>query len=193
MHESREWTCKATPNASTEPKVKTDGYGTRKKHIDDVVVVQGHSENGEVTQHGLIETPHRAPKAGVRPNPASDSREKERHGETEDSLTEHVEPVPLRSVRHLLPMRISESLSQGPARANPATVSSLPPTANHQRNDHEGLEAPNHEPPGHRFRGEKVPNEERPCQDQSKGSPVLPAMPVIGNRKQVVCHGPPEP
>lgn len=62
--------------------------------------------------------------------PAQDAGEEYEKREAEEKLTDHVEAIPKRTVRHFVAMGIAEGFGQTSAGTDPAAVSAFTPSPN---------------------------------------------------------------
>ena len=77
-------------------------------------------------------------------------------------MPEKIESVPLRAVRHLVSMPVTESLGQGTAGADPTAIGAFPPASDNERDNDESLDTTDDNPSPQWLRGKPVPNHMKP-------------------------------
>ena len=175
MHERRERAQEAAPDASGEPEVQPVADHARQEHVHEPLV--------RCFQERIEDGIDRVP---VREDPSHDADHQNEDGEEQHSLSQHVRAVPEGAVRHLVPVGVSQGLGERAAGADPPAVHPFPEEVDPERDEHQGLEHADADPPPQRIVGEDVVDVERPRQDEAVRAPELPPMPVGHHREEGV-------
>ncbi len=188
VHQRRERAGEPAPHAPSEPEITSQAYDPCQENVHDVVVVELHAEERPAAEQAVIPACGPDAQRRLRPSPGDDAQTEQHEGGGQHDLPDHVHPVPEWTVRHLLAVRIAHRFRQRTTGADPAAVGAFTPAIDDQRDDYEGLDEGNAQPPPHRLRREDVPNEQRPRQNQAEGAPVFAPVVVVHDREEPVGH-----
>ncbi len=194
VHQRGERAGEAAPHAAGEPEVHPHADDAGEEDVDDVVVVELEAERMTSRRECRWRTfPTRGPPrcwAQVQETMRASAMAQAAKSATWPTMLTRFQSGPCGIFCRCASPSVSAS---APHEQIQPQYAPLPQLADDQRNDHERLQERDGQPPPHRLRGEDVPDEERPGQDEPERPPVLPSLAIVGGGEEVVGEGLAEP
>src|SRR5438876_7397114 len=127
VHERRERTEEATPDAAREPEVESVAENAAEEDVDRPLVV-------------LLEPIERRvrPVAGWQ-DPTGDAHREQQERQGEHPLSREGESIPARPVRHAMTNAVPQRFRERAARTDPSAIGALAEEVDGERDPHEGL------------------------------------------------------